>query len=130
MSLDLKRLSIANARLEALTRTETNLHAQFLELNELRERLREAQLRRIYKRQRGFESPPQLLSQPPRVCCQPPAATLPGVIGASAWASPPRPAGRRKGRPVLARTGAYINGRGMVLETPRGRSGSTNKFGA
>ena len=44
MSLDLKRLSIANARLEALTRTDTNLHAQFLELTELRERLREAQL--------------------------------------------------------------------------------------
>jgi hypothetical protein len=44
MSLDLKRLSMANARLEMLTRTETDLHAQFLELMELRERLREAQL--------------------------------------------------------------------------------------
>ena len=39
-----KSLSIANARLEMLTRTETDLHAQFLERMELRERLREAQL--------------------------------------------------------------------------------------
>lgn len=39
-----KRLSVANARLEMLTRTETDLHAQFLELMELRERLKEAQL--------------------------------------------------------------------------------------
>jgi hypothetical protein len=44
MSLNLKSLSVANARLEMLTRTETDLHAQFLELTELRERLREAQL--------------------------------------------------------------------------------------
>jgi hypothetical protein len=44
MSLNLKRLSIANARLEMLTRTETDLHAQFRELTELRERLREAQV--------------------------------------------------------------------------------------
>jgi hypothetical protein len=44
MSLNLKSLSIANARLEMLTRTQTDLHAQFLELTELRERLREAQL--------------------------------------------------------------------------------------
>jgi hypothetical protein len=41
MSLNLKRLSLANARLELLTRIED---AQFLELTELRERLREAQL--------------------------------------------------------------------------------------
>jgi hypothetical protein len=39
-----KSLSIANARLEIFTRTETDLHAQFLELRELRERWREAQL--------------------------------------------------------------------------------------
>jgi hypothetical protein len=44
MSLNLKSLSISNARLEMFTRTETDLHAQFLELSELRERLREAQL--------------------------------------------------------------------------------------
>jgi hypothetical protein len=44
MSLNLKRLSLANARLELLTRIEADLHAQFLELTELRERLREAQL--------------------------------------------------------------------------------------
>jgi hypothetical protein len=40
MSLDSKRLSRTNARLELLTRTETDLHAQFLELTELRERVR------------------------------------------------------------------------------------------
>jgi hypothetical protein len=44
MSLILKRLSLANVRLEMLTRTETDLHAQCLELADLRERLREAQL--------------------------------------------------------------------------------------
>ena len=44
MSLVLKRLSIATARFEILTRTETDLKAQFLELTELRERVRQAQL--------------------------------------------------------------------------------------
>ena len=44
MSLNLKRLSLANARLELLIRIEADLHVQFLELTELRERLREAQL--------------------------------------------------------------------------------------
>jgi hypothetical protein len=44
MSLNLKRLSLANARLELLTRIEADLHAQFLEVTELRERLREAEL--------------------------------------------------------------------------------------
>jgi hypothetical protein len=44
MSLNLKRLSLANARLELLTQIEADLHARFLELTELRERLREAQL--------------------------------------------------------------------------------------
>ena len=44
MSLDSKRLSRANVRLEMFTRTEANLHAQYLELAELRERLRKAQL--------------------------------------------------------------------------------------
>jgi hypothetical protein len=44
MGLNSKRLSLANARLEMLTRIETDLHAQFLELTDLRERLREAQL--------------------------------------------------------------------------------------
>jgi hypothetical protein len=41
MSVTLKRLSIAN---EILTRTETDLKAQFRELMKLRERVREAQL--------------------------------------------------------------------------------------
>jgi hypothetical protein len=44
MSLDLKRLSRAKARLRILTRIQTDLHAQFLELTELRERVREARL--------------------------------------------------------------------------------------
>ena len=44
MSLDSKRLSRANARLEMFTRTEANLHAQYLELAELRERVRKTQL--------------------------------------------------------------------------------------
>jgi len=43
MDLNLKRLSLADARLEILTRTEADLHAQLLELTDLREQLREAQ---------------------------------------------------------------------------------------
>ena len=44
MGLNLKCLSRANARLKMLTRIETDLHTQFLELTELRERVRKAQL--------------------------------------------------------------------------------------
>lgn len=44
LSLNLKRLSLANARLELLTRIEAEFHAQLLELTELSERLRDAQL--------------------------------------------------------------------------------------
>jgi hypothetical protein len=43
MSLNLKRLSLANARLEILTRTEINLQAQCLELMKLREQFRTEQ---------------------------------------------------------------------------------------
>jgi hypothetical protein len=78
MSLDSKRLSRANARLEMFTRTEANLHAQYLELAELRERCERDSFRRIYKRRRGLESPRQLLSlQPPSVRRQPLPVTLP-----------------------------------------------------
>jgi hypothetical protein len=42
MNLNLKRLSLASARLEILIRTDTDLKAQFLELIELRERLQKA----------------------------------------------------------------------------------------
>jgi hypothetical protein len=44
MSLDLKRLSRVSARLEMFIRRDADLHTQFLELMELRERLREAEL--------------------------------------------------------------------------------------
>lgn len=44
MSLVLTRLSLANARIELLTRIQADLHARFLELAKLREQLREAQL--------------------------------------------------------------------------------------
>jgi hypothetical protein len=44
MSLNLKRFPRANARLEILTRAETDLQAQFLELMKLREQLRDARL--------------------------------------------------------------------------------------
>jgi hypothetical protein len=44
MNLNSMRLSLAIERLELLTRTETNLHARLLEVAELRERLRQAQL--------------------------------------------------------------------------------------
>jgi len=44
MSLNSKRLSLINARLKILTRTETDLRAQFLQLMKLREQFRTAQL--------------------------------------------------------------------------------------
>jgi hypothetical protein len=44
MSLDLKRFSCDSARLKMFIRRDADLHAQYLELMELRERLREAQL--------------------------------------------------------------------------------------
>jgi hypothetical protein len=44
MNLYLKRLDRAIARREILIRKEADLHAQFLELVDLREQLREAQL--------------------------------------------------------------------------------------
>jgi hypothetical protein len=44
MNPNLKRLSLINARLEILTRTETDLQARLLELMELREQFRTVQL--------------------------------------------------------------------------------------
>ena len=44
MSLNLKRLSVANARLEILTLTQADLQAQFLELMKLRKQVRTVQL--------------------------------------------------------------------------------------
>jgi len=41
---NLKRLSLTNARLKILTRTETDLEAQFLQLIKLRQQVRTAQL--------------------------------------------------------------------------------------
>jgi hypothetical protein len=44
MNLNLKRVSLADARLEILAETEADLKAQFLELLKLREQVRKAQL--------------------------------------------------------------------------------------
>jgi hypothetical protein len=44
MSLRSKRLSLTRARLEIFIQTKANLRAQFLELMELRERVRKAEL--------------------------------------------------------------------------------------
>jgi hypothetical protein len=44
MNLDLKRLSLADVRFKIFTEMEADLAAQFLELMELRERVREAEL--------------------------------------------------------------------------------------
>jgi hypothetical protein len=57
MSLDLKRLSLANARLEVFARIEADLHAQFLELADLREQLKEAQLSADIQNAARLESP-------------------------------------------------------------------------
>jgi hypothetical protein len=63
MSLNLKRLSLANARLELLTRIEADLHAQFLEVTELRERLRKAQLSEdLPNAARDFETAPVVIA--------------------------------------------------------------------
>jgi hypothetical protein len=66
MDLNLKRLSLADARLEILTRTEADLHAQLLELTDLREQLREAQASADLQSAKGSR---QLLSpQSPSAC--------------------------------------------------------------
>lgn len=44
MDLILKRLALADARLAVIERTGADLHAQLLELTDLREQLREAQV--------------------------------------------------------------------------------------
>jgi hypothetical protein len=44
MNFILKRLSLANARLKLVARIEADLHAQSLELTDLREQLREKQI--------------------------------------------------------------------------------------
>jgi hypothetical protein len=63
MSLNLKRLSLANARLELLTRIEADLRAQFLEVTELRERLRKAQLSEdLHNAARDFETAPVVIA--------------------------------------------------------------------
>jgi hypothetical protein len=63
MSLYLKRLSLTNARLEILTRTETDLQAQFLELMMLREQFRTAQLSAdLQSVARAFEPAPVVIT--------------------------------------------------------------------
>jgi hypothetical protein len=44
MNLTPRRLSLVRRQLEILERTQDRLHSQFLELTDLREQLREAQL--------------------------------------------------------------------------------------
>jgi hypothetical protein len=58
MSFTSKRLSLADVRLKIFTEMEADLEAQFLELLGLREQLRQAELRRIPKPQRGARSHP------------------------------------------------------------------------
>jgi hypothetical protein len=77
MSLNSKRLSLADVRHKIFTEMEADLEAQFLELMELRERLREAELSADCKAKRGLKSPRQLSSpQSPSVCRQPLPLTL------------------------------------------------------
>jgi|HubBroStandDraft_6_1064221.scaffolds.fasta_scaffold471178_2 hypothetical protein len=49
MNLDLKRLSLADVRLKKFIEMETDLKALFLELLELRERVRQAEQTRARK---------------------------------------------------------------------------------
>jgi hypothetical protein len=62
MNLNSKRSSLADVRLEIVTGLQADLKVQFLELMDLRERLQEAEFQRICRRERGLESPRQLLS--------------------------------------------------------------------
>ena len=63
MSVNLKRLSLTNARLEILTRTETDLQAQFLQLMKLREQVRTAQLSADLQRaERASEPAPVVIA--------------------------------------------------------------------
>jgi hypothetical protein len=49
MNLDLKRLSLADVRLKTFIEMETDLRAQFLELLQLREQVRQAEQTRARK---------------------------------------------------------------------------------
>jgi hypothetical protein len=62
-SLTSKRLSRANARLEMFTRIEADLHAQYVELTELRERVKKAQLSAdLQNGARAFEPAPVVIA--------------------------------------------------------------------
>ena len=63
MNLIFKRLSLAKARLKLVTRIEADLQARFLEVTELRERLREAQLSAdLNSAARAFEPAPVVIT--------------------------------------------------------------------
>jgi hypothetical protein len=63
MSLYLKRLSLTDARLDVLIRTETDLQAQFLEIMKLREQFRTTQLSADRQRlARAFEPAPVVIT--------------------------------------------------------------------
>jgi hypothetical protein len=63
MSLNLKRLSLTNARLEILTRTETDLQAQLLQLVKLREQFRTAQLSADLQRVERASEPAPVIAE-------------------------------------------------------------------
>jgi hypothetical protein len=62
MSLNSKRLSLADVRLKIFSEMEADLEAQFLELMELREQLREAELLADMQNKTRARGPRQLLS--------------------------------------------------------------------
>jgi hypothetical protein len=72
MNLDLKRLSLADVRLKIFIEMEIDLKAQFLELLELRKRVRQAE------QARAFEPAPRVIAAVASVYGQPLPAARPG----------------------------------------------------
>jgi hypothetical protein len=60
-----ERLSLANARLKLVAQIEADLHAQFLELTDLREQLREKQVSAdLQKATRAQRPAPVIIASP------------------------------------------------------------------
>ena len=94
MNLNLKRLSLADARLEIFAKTKADLKAQLLELMELRERVRDAELSVNLQREARTLGSPRKLSPPhqPSVHREPtPVISTFFVLGDAAYSVSRRP---------------------------------------
>jgi hypothetical protein len=84
MNLTPRRLSLVRRRLVILERTQAQLHGQFLELTDLREQLREAQLSADLRKVTRARKPALIVIATAAQRVPPTAAGYAGEIGAGA----------------------------------------------